>query len=501
MLDDSSNRLTWIAVGLASAMLLYNTFGSALPVLASSIMDKMTGAIVSTNNGDVTHTAYAYAADGSDRFSLQKPNLNLIANSTYKTSSNWNYALNISSSNGSGFLNTDNSLIAGKGGSSIYHTLERAPGYSTTGRFQLSEGLGAIHINDTDTLTLSGWVKVNSKYALDSSTDNNISLRLNNYTNFDICKYDFKDQPKDKWIYFSVTDKATPGATALTQVMVSLAGTGSVSTYNLKLELGDKDTSWMPYYSEVQTSDYPTYIGSYTDKNLTDSTDPTKYFWSKTDASLPTQPSSTDPSTTTPPAQTYTHIAYSFSADGTDRFNLTLPQYNIFKGTANAITFAGTGGANGFYTGAQYFIDGNQSLQALTSKDYPDIVVDYDWQVVSGTPTGKFVFQLINNYAKLPQITLSNTNTSGHVYGVQFSAESKGATDPSMIIRTDALPTTTKIKIYNLRAYIKTDKPDFWMPAKSEAKTTDLPGYKGTYTDIIPFASIDPAQYTWTKLN
>ena len=50
----------------------------------------------------------------------------------------------------------------------------------------------------------------------------------------------------------------------------------------LKLEPGSTATPWMPSASEVTAEDYPSYIGTYTDKNSNEqSTDPEKYTWKK----------------------------------------------------------------------------------------------------------------------------------------------------------------------------------------------------------------------------
>ncbi|MCT1174268.1 hypothetical protein EFL89_08555, partial [Lactococcus lactis] len=37
------------------------------------------------NDGTITHTAYAYSADGKDGFTTEYPNLNLLVNSSGKT--------------------------------------------------------------------------------------------------------------------------------------------------------------------------------------------------------------------------------------------------------------------------------------------------------------------------------------------------------------------------------------------------------------------------------
>lgn len=54
----------------------------------------------------------------------------------------------------------------------------------------------------------------------------------------------------------------------------------SFSYSKLKLELGSVATTWMPSSDEVKTSDYPKYMGTYTDDKADGSTKPTDYTWS-----------------------------------------------------------------------------------------------------------------------------------------------------------------------------------------------------------------------------
>ena len=59
-------------------------------------------------------------------------------------------------------------------------------------------------------------------------------------------------------------------------------GTPEFVYSKLKLETGSTDTPWIPSSSEVTAEDYPSYIGTYTDKNSNEqSTDPEKYTWKK----------------------------------------------------------------------------------------------------------------------------------------------------------------------------------------------------------------------------
>ena len=53
--------------------------------------------VSNVNDGTITHTAYAYSIDGTDRFTTVYPNLNLFTgtsnNPSTKTGNNWNVAV------------------------------------------------------------------------------------------------------------------------------------------------------------------------------------------------------------------------------------------------------------------------------------------------------------------------------------------------------------------------------------------------------------------------
>ncbi|AHC94236.1 putative tail protein [Lactococcus phage phiL47] len=89
-----------------------------------------------------------------------------------------------------------------------------------------------------------------------------------------------------------------------------------------KVEQGSIATPWMPSDNEVKTSDYPSYIGQYTDNNVESNLDYSKYQW----AIFKGQNSNA-------------YIAYSWSSDGTDRFSTVYPNLNLLDGTKD---FSGT---------------------------------------------------------------------------------------------------------------------------------------------------------------
>ncbi|ASZ71548.1 major tail extension protein [Lactococcus phage 62601] len=61
-----------------------------------------------------------------------------------------------------------------------------------------------------------------------------------------------------------------------------ISGSGTLWAAGHKWEHGSTATPWMPSFSEATASDYPSYIGTYTDNNSNEqSTDPEKYTWKK----------------------------------------------------------------------------------------------------------------------------------------------------------------------------------------------------------------------------
>lgn len=112
-------------------------------------------------------------------------------------------------------------------------------------------------------------------------------------------RFYIKDSLKDSDYVESPTHKATISRTIqLTQDFINANATvnsvqllyinvpigATVKVTNLKLERGSTATPWMPSFSEVVKSDYPSYIGTYTDNDSSkQSTDPVRYSWKKID--------------------------------------------------------------------------------------------------------------------------------------------------------------------------------------------------------------------------
>ena len=189
---------------------------------------------INPDDAAVTHTAYAWSEDGTDRFTTTKPNLNLFKGTSYKpytgTGNSWN----------------------------IKHIgAYQAPKVGQ--EYTLS-----VEVPEADHDVLVEVFRCNDKWG---RIDHLFERRV-------------KSGEK---IHITFT-WPEPGNSGATQIVANLAwtndrDTGTYSYRKAKLEEGSTATPYMPSASEVKPSDQPKYIGTYTDKSKTDSQDPKKYTW------------------------------------------------------------------------------------------------------------------------------------------------------------------------------------------------------------------------------
>ncbi|ARU13861.1 antireceptor [Streptococcus phage P7573] len=192
------------------------------------------------------HTAWAYSADGKDRFTTVYPNLNLIDgtdNRTVTGTGKWTEG-NLSNET----IDDMATLFKGLEGQTVTVSVD----YKYSG-FIAGSGnnrLGwEIQINTDKASWFGAWY-----YPSNGSGSGRVS------STFVVPKNIISIEENKGYILF-------PGS-----------GTGTVS--RLKIEKGDKVTPWMPSANEVTTADYPKYIGQYTNYNQVDSPNPQDYTWS-----------------------------------------------------------------------------------------------------------------------------------------------------------------------------------------------------------------------------
>lgn len=190
------------------------------------------------------HVAFAYSADGKDRFMTVYPNLNLV-DGTKDFSGNW--------------VNADSWTTNGKYKGLTVETQNKAWTpiskkftVSTPGTYTISE-----YVKNTGSSPVQSFLNLNG-----STVDTK-----DNGTNFD-------------WKAASFTRELSKGDVIALETHNGTTGEISVAGY--KVEPGSTATPYMPSASEVKAEDYPSYIGTYTDnKSNEQSTDPEKYTWKK----------------------------------------------------------------------------------------------------------------------------------------------------------------------------------------------------------------------------
>ena len=249
------------------------------------------------------HTAWSYSADGTDRFTTSYPNLNLL-DGTKDFSGSWE--------NSSGWVNDGT-----------------YKGLTVKKRTKQYAGIDKTFTAPKDGVyTFSAYVKgsgsrvsVYRYVAINGGKPNIIVPNKRIGDTFD-------------WLRdsFHVTLKA--GDTIYAKYEITASGADSVLwTAGHKWEPGLIATPYIQSASEVKTSDYPSYIGQYTDFTQTDSTNPSAYTWSLirgNDGERGPQGLKGDPGATGIPGQagadgktSYLHIAYATNSTGTVGFDVS----------------------------------------------------------------------------------------------------------------------------------------------------------------------------------
>ena len=180
------------------------------------------------------HVAYAYSADGTDRFTTTYPNLNLLDGTTKTTQT-----ANIHENDDASIVVRDPKQLSGKNVTgSVYLDLTKS-----------NNDVG-VQLYTTNGVLSGNVIKAGQKGY--SSFSGKVPTITDDKTN----------------IYFRRPEKGN--------------NTTTFDYSEMKVEEGSTATPYMPSASEVTAEDYPSYIGTYTDnKSNEQSTDPEKYTWEK----------------------------------------------------------------------------------------------------------------------------------------------------------------------------------------------------------------------------
>ena len=195
----------------------------------------------------ITHTAWAYSADGTDRFTTVYPNLNLLNGSMQYTKDNPKTL-------------TSNKIDGIQLLTEVYVKNLKAGTYTINAK---TDGVWVNHLSTTDPEKhgVGLWLWPTTESGIFAQADNTVPKVITVTRDGDYCIR---------------LNTYSDGITNVTQKF-----------WDFKLEEGSIATQQMPSSSEVKTADYPSYIGTYSDTNVGGSTDPSKYTWVKINTVVP----------------------------------------------------------------------------------------------------------------------------------------------------------------------------------------------------------------------
>ncbi|MDG6123951.1 hypothetical protein [Lactococcus formosensis] len=227
------------------------------------------------NDGTITHTAYAYSADGTDRFTTVYPNLNLLVNSSAKTKDGFFKNFDkVENDYGEVTIKGTNTWVS----KNLWDGFSIKPrDYKPGDNYTMSMDVMFTSWNLPAGTTLTEfWI--GQRYSSGGG--------ISSYKQ--ICAIDLPKDPSqmlNQWIRITKTSTIPPyvdpavntEALFMTKFTGPSEGSYTIRVRKPKQEKGSVATPYMQSVSEVTTADYPSYIGQYTDFTSTASTDPTKY--------------------------------------------------------------------------------------------------------------------------------------------------------------------------------------------------------------------------------
>lgn len=198
----------------------------------------------------------------------------------------------------------------------------------------------------------------------------------------------------------------------------------------------------------------------------------------------------------------YTHVAWSYSADGTDGFTTVYPNLNLLDGTKD---FSGN-----WYNTTPWYKNGNYeglTVMSFNTGDNIGIVKPfnipsdgiYSMSMLVKVKTdsiGQFIIEATGK----PAIIIDVTDTGGKFVTQSYTGTFTTGQTVSMYFRFKSSEMVIKDGLSVAGHKIEpgsTATP--WMPSASEATTADWPSYIGQYSDFTATASTDPTKYApWT---
>ena len=244
------------------------------------------------------------------------------------------------------------------------------------------------------------------------------------------------------------------------------------------------------------------YIGIYVDFNENDSTNPSDYSWTLVKGADGTQgvPGKPGADGKTP----YFHTAWSYSADGTDRFTKVYPNLNLLDGTKD---FSGNwdrpwGWQNdGTYKGL--IVNKKTGLWSGINKTFTapkDGTYTFSAYVKSSGDNANII-----RYVSINETT-SWSDSNNKVLGSNFDWFRDSITislkaNDTVSVRYEISDNEEKSVLWTAgHKWEQGSVATPWMPSESEVTTADYPSFIGQYTNYTQVDSPNPQDYTWSLI-
>jgi hypothetical protein len=216
---------------------------------------------VPQEGGKYTHTAWAFSANGADRFSTIYPSFNLLKNTkslTVTSTASWWGTLFSSEQIYDSSIKSKTGVSAMTFSFDAFVPLNAEIGgaISLQLKGQTYQAHGNVGTDDFNTIVGQFWHNI-------EQSDLGKTIRLS-----------FPIQIDTKYKNF---DSALADTDSI--IIRQIKDTSGIVYSAIKLEIGLTNTPYMPTESETTKVDRPSYIGQYTDYTLEDSTNPSSYTW------------------------------------------------------------------------------------------------------------------------------------------------------------------------------------------------------------------------------
>ncbi|MGF2057283.1 hypothetical protein [Enterococcus innesii] len=209
----------------------------------------------------------------------------------------------------------------------------------------------------------------------------------------------------------------------------------------------------------------------------------------------------------------YTHWAYAWSADGTDRFTTQYPGENLLR-NSHPVTLT-------MYQGATSTRTPNQTVEEWGVTDavkyeFPANVGTNDTIVAThaaGRLVSAGVYYVHSVYIKntgTTRLRISNNLgitlpiEAGETKRVIFGSRKSDAGTASMqfVYYRDNINSALEFAIWGskIEESVAEGLPTIWTPRPVDDFANAYPTYAGTYTDYEPTDSEDPSKYTWQRI-